>query len=122
MPQILFSRNKDNTACAVLDVSGQKFFIPQISMYYARPQWGELGGKNMVDMFAEAKAELLSPSSVKLTHPSWDDELVLHADEYRTVGSFGSGTFYSTFRGMQIKVFKSVRNGQWGTDSTHENW
>jgi hypothetical protein len=122
MVQMLISRNKDNTACAVFEIEGQRFFIPQISMNYVRPTWGELNGKTMIEMFAEAEAKLLSPSSVKLTHPSWDDELVLHADEYRTVAGFGSGTFYSVHRGMQVKVFQSVRNGQWDTDSTHDNW
>ena len=122
MPQMLISRNKDNTACAVFEIEGQKFFVPQISMNYVRPQWGELGGKTMIEMFAEAEARLLSVSSVKLIHPEWDDELILNADEYRTVGGFGSGILYSTFRGMQTKVFTSVCNGRWDTDSTHENW
>lgn len=122
MAKMSISRNKDNTGCALLEVEGQQFFIPCISMSYVRPQWAELGGKSMFDLFTEAEAELVSPSSVKLIHSQWDDELVLHANEYRTVQSFGSGTFYSTFRGMTVQVFKSVRDGTWDCDKTHENW
>lgn len=117
------SRNKDNTACAVFEVEGHKFFVPQISMSYVRPQWGTLGGKTMFDMFAESTAELIDANSVKLSHPEWDGDLVLSVkDKYRVVEPFGSGTFYSTFRGMKVKVFKSVLNGEWDSNDTHETW
>ena len=118
------SRNGDGTACAVFEVEGNKFFVPQISMNYVRPQWSELGGKTMFAMFCDASAELISPDSVKLSHPEWDAELVLTVKESdRIVESFGSGTFYSTFRGMKVRVFKSVLTaGDWNTDDTHETW
>lgn len=117
------SRNKDNTACAVLEVQGHKFYVPQISMSYVRPQWGFLGGKTMFDMFSQSEAQLIDADTVKLSHPEWDADLVLSAkDGTRVVDSFGSGTFYSTFRGMQVRVFKSVKDGEWDTDDSHENW
>lgn len=117
------SRNKDNTACAVFQVEGNKFFVPQISMSYIRPQWGVLGGTSMFDLFKEADAELLDADTVKLSHPEWDGDLLLRVkDNNRVVESFGSGTFYSTFRGMKVRVFKSVKDGEWDTDTTHENW
>lgn len=117
------SRNKDNTACAVFEVEGHKFFVPQISMSYVRPQWGALGGTSMFDMFSESTAELIDADTVKLSHPEWDGDLILQVkDKYRVVESFGSGTFYSTFRGMKVRVFKSVVKGEWDEDNTHENW
>lgn len=123
MLSMAISRNKDNTACAVLEVQGHKFYVPQISMSYIRPQWGFLGGKTMFDMFKEADAELVDSNTVKLSHPEWDADLVLSVkDKYRVVESFGSGTLYFTFRGMKIKVFKSVVDGEWDADDTHESW
>lgn len=115
-------RNKDNTACAVFEIEGNKFYVPQISMSYVRPQWGVLGGTSMFDMFQEADAELIDSDTVKLSHPEWDSDLVLSVDEHRVVETFGSGTFYSTFRGMKVRVFKSVSKGEWDEDNTHENW
>jgi hypothetical protein len=116
------SRNK-GCGCAVFEVEGHKFFVPQISMDYVRPQWKSLvRGRKMFDMFKEAEAELIDSSTVKLSHPEWDGDLVLQANEYRTVKTFGSGTLYSTFRGMKVKVFKSVMCGEWDTDTTHETW
>jgi hypothetical protein len=116
------SRNKD-CGCAVFEVEGHKFFVPQISMDYVRPQWKSLGGRKMFDMFKEAEAELIDSSTVKLSHPEWDGDLLLKVkDGDRVVESFGSGTFYSTFRGMKVRVFKSAVNGEWDEDKTHENW
>jgi hypothetical protein len=116
------SRNKDNTACAVLEVEGNKFFIPQISLSYVRPQWGALGGRTMFEMFSASSAELIDSNTVKLSHPEWDGDLVLNAPENRIVQDFGSGTLYSTFRGMEVKVFKSIKNGEWNADDTYETW
>ena len=116
------SRNK-GCGCAVFEVESHKFFVPQISMDYVRPQWKSLGGRKMFDMFKEAEAELIDSSTVKLSHPEWDGDLVLKVkDKYRVVESFGSGTLYSTFRGMKVKVFKSVMCGEWVVDETHETW
>lgn len=109
--------------CAVFSVEGNRFYIPQISMNYVRPKWGTLGGNSMFQMFAEAEAELIDADTVKLSHSGWDGDLVLKVkDKFRVVESFGSGTFYSTFRGLKVKVFKSVMSGEWDTDDTHETW
>jgi hypothetical protein len=117
------SRDKQGNGCAVFEIGGHKFFVPQISMSYTRPQWATLGGTSMFQMFTESTAELIDADTVRLSHSGWDGDLVLKVkDKYRAVESFGSGTFYSTFRGMKVKVFKSVVCGEWDTDDTHETW
>jgi hypothetical protein len=116
------SRNKD-CGCAVFEVEGHKFFVPQISMDYVRPQWKSLGGRKMFDLFKEANAKLIDADTVELSHPEWDGGLVLKVkDKYRVVESFGGGTIYSTSRGMKVRVFKSVIKGEWVVDDTHETW